>query len=306
MKKRSISIILTIIIALCVLSGCGYLENLLTANEPETVESVEEIFVGDDGDESDTTEPETEPQTEPTAELTTEPETEPVTEAEPGLALVWKVEPRYTDVLNMWWAGRIVYDGLIMDLYTGEVSVWDGFDYPTGGIPAPIEWLYDEGNNLYGLYGTNEEYSSAEFKMFTESSFSEFLKEFYWGYDMIDRLRAFRKIDSSKAVQGDSYYDEWNEKYYYAYDLSGAYIDNKYAIAYGTKFLTDFIYEHDNSARTGSPTEDFIAAKLNGKWGVIDKTGKIAVPFLLDDIIFASGDSAFALYEGKYGILEIK
>ena len=322
MKIRVISIILILLIVFPAISGCGDLNEVLKSIEsglasPDNQTEQQEQSLQPDGEpqpelpepiNDETDEPVSEAEPNPT-EPPAEPPTEPPTEPKPESMLAWKVEPKYAEIMNIWWAGKIVYDGLILDLYTGEVSVWDGNDYPTGGIPSPIEWLYDESNNLFGLYGTTEEYAPNEFKIFTESGFAAYLDEIYW-WDtpgsMINHLREFRKVDSSKVVQKESYYDEWEEKYYYEYDMSGAYIGDKFAIAYGTKFLTDFIYDHDNNARTNSPTADFIATKSGGKWGVIDKTGNIAVPFILDDIIFSSNDSAFALYEGKYGILEIK
>jgi len=226
-----------------------------------------------------------------------EPEPEP-------MRLIWDVEPKYTEVMNLWWAGRIIFDGFELDLETGEISKWDGSDYPTGGIPAPMEWLYDESNNFYGYYGTNEEYSPSDFKMFTHAAFVKMLEEMYWySPDITDSLRAFRKIDASKVKQAES---EWFDSSVYEYDLSEAYIGDKFAVAYGMDFVTDFIFDYEVWKRTNSPIKNFIAVKSGGKWGVINKNGDIAVPFELDDIIFSGEDTAFALYNGKYGILEIK
>ena len=227
--------------------------------------------------------------------ITEPPEPEP-----PPARYVWTVEPVYAEVMNLWWAGRIIFDGFELNLETGEVSAWDGGDYPAGGMPAPMEWLYDESNNFYGYYGTTEEYSPADFKMYTKDAFTKALEEMYWwDTDATNVLRVFRKIDAAKARQVES---EW---YDYEYDLSGAYTGDKFAVAYGMDFVTDFIFDFDIWARKNSPIKEFIAVQSGGKWGILNKTGETVVPFEFDDIIFSGTYTAFVLYNGKYGIIEI-
>ena len=307
MKKRTI---LILIIFALLLPGCGLADNVANKiidviDVTSTLHENEEADTTDDpAEETETpaTEAITEPQTERQTEKQTEPATEAPTEPEPPPArYVWTVEPIYAKVMNLWWAGRIIFDGFELNLETGEVSAWDGLDYPTGGIPAPMEWLYDESNNFYGYYGTVEEYEPPDFKMYTQSAFANMLKEMYWwDPDILNELRAFRKIDASKVKQVES---EW---YDFEYDLSGAYIGKKFAVAYGTDFVTDFIFDHETQARTNSPTENFIAIKSGGKWGVVNKTGEVVVPFEFDEIIFSDLKTAFVLSGGKYGIIEIK
>ena len=91
-------------------------------------------------------------------------------------------------------------------------------------------------------------------------------------------------------------------------DLSGAYMSEKYALAYGKTFVSEFIYDcfdnyHSNTVYI--PVCDFIAMLLDGKGGIINKGGHTAVPFFFDDVIIIDIETAFAKHNGKYGILDI-
>ena len=109
-------------------------------------------------------------------------------------------------------------------------------------------------------------------------------------------LIVFQKIDSDKIKSAED-----------GYNFDEAYIDGKYAIAHGMTFITDFIYDDYKAGGYRHESSNFIDVKLNGKWGIIDKDGKIAAPFVFDDSIEFIDDSiAFAEYNGKYGILDVE
>jgi hypothetical protein len=86
-----------------------------------------------------------------------------------------------------------------------------------------------------------------------------------------------------------------------AYDLDAAYIGGKYAFAYGADFVSDFIYDHSGFETNEPP--DKTATQLGGKWGIIDSSGEILVPFIFEHILYIDSGTAFAKYEGKYGII---
>jgi len=48
-----------------------------------------------------------------------------------------------------------------------------------------------------------------------------------------------------------------------------------------------------------------IVAVYDGKHGVIDETGNTVIPFLFDHIFDINGTTAFAKYNGKYGIIDV-
>ncbi len=51
--------------------------------------------------------------------------------------------------------------------------------------------------------------------------------------------------------------------------------------------------------------EDYAAVKKNGKWGYIDKNGDLVVDFIFDKATAISDGSAWVIYKGKTGRLNI-
>jgi hypothetical protein len=152
-----------------------------------------------------------------------------------------------------------------------------------------IDWtdyLYDEIKNLYGYYDHGE--CGEYFDMYTSDMFP------YEG------IIAFQKIDSDKVTEEEGA-DGWGPHY------SIAKLSDKYAIAYDTKFVSDFIYDVDDiyGYCFAFRVKDIIAVQLDNYWGVIDKDGNTAVPFKFDHIFLIDEESAFAKYDGKYGILDV-
>ncbi len=245
------------------------------------------------------------------------PETPSVIDYDAKLA--WRVEPMYDRAYFEFWAGVISYGfdapddtadlkNYELNIFTGEVK--EGFsEFATGGLPPPDEWLYDENKNLFCLHGTNREYMPPEFRTFTPDEFEAFCNDesgegYFYSGDNFNWLRAFRKIDSEKVTSEDlSEVPDYSEIYY---DLSGAYDGDKYALVCGTEFLTDFIYDFDfENSLYANNQRNLIAIKSDGKFGAADKNAKIAVPFVMDGIIFVSEEIAFALYGGKWGVLDL-
>ena len=182
------------------------------------------------------------------------------------------------------------HEGDILDPKTGLVTRdkniigngWQGHSIGRG------EWLYDETKGLYGIYFTDA--GGDYLEMCSKDIFGETIPFSYY----TDAMLAFRKADFSKIKQVDS---EWD---FIEYDLSGAYIGDKYALAYGTNFITDFVYDEYDAGH------HVFAVRMNGKWwGIIDKFGITIAPFIFEDIILIDDSTAFAKYNGKYGILEI-
>jgi hypothetical protein len=66
-------------------------------------------------------------------------------------------------------------------------------------------------------------------------------------------------------------------------------------------FLFDQIYH------TGIGRNPYrIAAVYNGKHGVINDTGDIVIPFMFDHIVSIDYDTAFVMYNGRYGIVDLR
>jgi len=120
--------------------------------------------------------------------------------------------------------------------------------------------------------------------------------------DKADKLNAFRKVDADKII-GKAGELSLNPDFFEI--LNDAYVSDKYAFAYNSTFVTDFIYDY-SGWWAHNDRDDAVAVGLNGKWGVIGKDGEIMVPFVFDELIFIDDVSAFAKCNGKYGILDVR
>lgn len=182
-----------------------------------------------------------------------------------------------------------------------ELIYYDGNKYDKnamislghGGYYA--SYYFDEEKNLLVISYGSEGVEVLEY--FTPDDFMEDWYEHmsdWWNYEK--QLIAVRKINSEKIEE-----NEWG-----FYDKTD--IGDKYALMYGTTLVTDYIYDWDKSTSGFYYTnnKDFINIQLNGKWGLADRNGNAAVPFIFDDIEFINDDIAFAKYNGKYGILDVK
>lgn len=124
-------------------------------------------------------------------------------------------------------------------------------------------------------------------------TFNDFMKNFNE-----TRLIPIRRIDSEKIEFDNEDPSSWILDY--------TYIGDKYALMYGGKFISGFIYDDYESRGSRYTVSDIIDMQSNGKFGIIDKYGKVAVPFLFDDVEFIDDNNAFVKYNGKYGVLDVR
>ena len=179
-------------------------------------------------------------------------------------------------------------EGERIDVKTGEGT---GKYCAHGG--GWINFYYDKSIGLYGVISMDE--TEFYYDIFTE-------KELADNYPFImDKLNLFGLFDSSKVVT-TTQYDE-NNTPFIEYDTSKA-ILGKFAVADGIEFITEFIYS-DDETKGWRNYNNIIAARLDDKWGIIDKKGNIATPFIYEHAITIDDKTAFAKYEGKYGILKV-
>lgn len=69
--------------------------------------------------------------------------------------------------------------------------------------------------------------------------------------------------------------------------------------------LVPFLFDEIYHFGSGSWETPWLAAVNNGKHGLIDESGNIVIPFLFDHLFNIDGDTAFAKYNGLYGIIDI-
>jgi len=203
--------------------------------------------------------------------------------------LVWRVEPElaygnihFCDNCKAFTTER--HRGYALDPVTGMVKMPCG-----GGLgDRGLMLLYDEKKNTFGYYGFVD--GKMSFAMWPGAEYKE----------EVNRQYAYRLIDSDKVVVDRNEVFERD-----VYDLSEAFIGDKYALSYAIAFVTDFIYEDYRYNLKSNGDVERSAVKLNGKWGVVDINGNTIVPFCFDDMYFIDNETAFAKYKDKYGILDV-
>ena len=209
--------------------------------------------------------------------------------------LVWLIEPEF----EYDWINYCKHCDVLKNKNVSQIrEIIDKYDYYKDGGGfwlaeghgyGTAEYFFDEEKNIFAIYSHNE--SGAGFDYYT---FDEFIKNYDSWMDG-KWIVPVRKANSEKFVS-DEYDGGWvrfDENYM-----------GEYALYYGGNFITGFIYEEYESRGVRYTPNGLIDMKLNGKWGMVDKTGNTAISFIFDDIEFIDDHIAFAKYDGKYGILE--
>ncbi|MDR0248802.1 MAG: hypothetical protein LBI44_03975 [Oscillospiraceae bacterium] len=224
--------------------------------------------------------------------------------------LTWRVAPQY-DYPDLYLcdcgtyryrhtlgAGSLYgYIDIIVSPYAGEIT-HSGLD--VHGSYGVAQWLYDPAAGRYMLVVASEsgyeltEYAAGEF----DSLFPRYSQ----------RFRAVRRADFSKidmSLEYPNYYD--------------SYTDELYALAYGNKLITDYIYSesdidqnimrsYSGAGRYPQLSDEppvYAAVVRDGKWILLDTAGNRLLPQEFDHILGISGTTLFAKVNGLYGILEL-
>jgi len=203
--------------------------------------------------------------------------------------IAWIVEPTfeydhiYFCVICGYTANNYTY---ILDKFTGQI---DRHHYGHGG-PHYLVWLYDSENEMFGFfhYGWDEELRIHALNQFPTYFSSE-----------INTLKFVRQINSTNIIINDN--DLWGK----SYNLGEEYINSKYAIAYGSTLITDFIYDNPDNLSASLTYKNAIPISKNGEWGFINTSGEIIIPLIFDHAASSDGDTAFVNINGKYGIIDV-
>ena len=170
----------------------------------------------------------------------------------------------------------------------------NGSAYVSAGHGGRTDWyFYDSNKDGFLICSSGEGWWSIEY--FTRD---EFVNEIYW-----NRIIAVREtdIDLSK-INGE--YDPDNDELWRS--LFKSHDGDKYTLMSGGRFISGFIYEDFKSRGDRYMPRDFIDVNSNGKWGIVNRNGTPTVSFSFEDIEFINDDFAFAKYNGKYGVLDLK
>jgi len=254
------------------------------------------------------------PATEPEPPEPDEPESPESEEEEPqeppeifwieglGYTIAWRVLPtlEYERIHQCNCQVFSVRNGII-DARTGLV-ISDGFGHGHGGHMS-ASWVYDIERGLFGHPG---EFSDGVPFMFGMHPLGEF-EESVVDRDLFDILsdewrfenpRRFFSVESVDSSLREDF--EWESDEVGGWRLTEDAFNGSFALMYNMELLTDFIFDE-----VVQPWSLAGSARWQGNWGVINREGYMVVPFVFEHILLIDEHTAFAKYDGAYGILDL-
>ena len=203
--------------------------------------------------------------------------------------LVWLVEPTldYDFIYHCCFFSTANHGGEFIDSTTGLITEWPQ-DLAFGH--GPIQgWVYDPSVSLFGLGGVGD-YSGIMMLSIEEwtAIFAPFNEQ--------HGLMPVQLVDSSMRN-----ITELGSEY-----LSDDAYSGRYAVMLNGTFLTDFIFDGGSMPGLGNEIlHNTIPMHIGNTWGFVDNYGNIVIPLLFEHIVRIDDDSAFARYNGRYGIISI-
>ncbi|MCL2203080.1 MAG: hypothetical protein FWB88_03970 [Defluviitaleaceae bacterium] len=179
--------------------------------------------------------------------------------------------------------GGMAIDGTTGQL-TGEYAVLHG-----GHGPLGRGWVYDPELSLLGFGGVGD-YAGIDLRPIDE--WTDLFVQ--WGEQF--RIMMVERVDSSVrnvTALGNEY-------------LKDDAYRGRFAVMYFDAFVTDFIFDGGGTLGGAVLRYDTIPMHKGGKWGMIDRDGHIAIPFVFEHILRIDENTVFAQYNGRYGILDVQ
>jgi len=208
------------------------------------------------------------------------------TELSENNSIVWVVEPilEYDFIYYCCFFSTECHGGEFICSVTGQIIDWPQ-DLAFGHGPLGRGWVYDPQVTLLGFGGVGD-YSGMDLR-----PIHEWADSFAWGEPhgiMLVQLVDSTVRDITEA--GTEF-------------LSDDAHSGKFAVMDYPHLVTDFIF---GSGLGGVFfVFDTIPVYIGDMWGLIDTNGNVAIPFMFEHVVRIDNDTAFARYNGKYGIINI-
>jgi len=223
---------------------------------------------------------------------------------------VWDMLPTLTHsrIFNCNCGQFVNDDWLTIDPFTGEITG----DHLGHGGPQP-GFVYDRERGLFGHPGYGFGYHDL-LGMHPIGDFIEMLISIHAGFDQwrnpIDGLIAVESVDYSlRQYYEREYMNQDNElvpETFWYLPRETAFT-GRFALMNNRQFVTDFIFDGVSVPfRAGQQfSPDVMAVSQNGMWGIVNWRGDTVLPFIFENLVMICHSTAFARYNGRYGILDI-
>jgi hypothetical protein len=221
--------------------------------------------------------------------------------------IMWIVPPTFDYesiilcVCNVFRVAELTYDeefpewgefwemGDIINEVTGQIDR----PYDNGHGGGFIRYLYDPALKLFGYHMADAGHS--EIELFPIDDVPEL-----FGGNM--NIIVVYSVDTTQVTVEEH---DWGIDYL----LPKEAYHGEIALAFGGEFITDFIFDDLGQGRFfDRDWENQInlqSMSKNGKFGVMNEKGEEVVPFIFEDVLTICEDTAFAKWNGKYGIISI-
>ena len=203
--------------------------------------------------------------------------------------LVWRVPP------------TLDYDRIWYCFCSGFTTINHGgmqIDRGTGGLTGELARVGDHCGQGYArwlAYDTERGLLAYPWGICAESFFP--LNELKGMWSNLCGFLRVQNVDSSVHA-----ITEWGVG-----QLTDDAFTGKFAVKYDDVLITDFIFDGDAAHGWDRGSVDgAIVMSSENRWGFIDRNGNVAIPFVFEHIVVIDNDTAFARYNGKYGILDVR
>jgi len=228
---------------------------------------------------------------------------------------VWNVLPtiRQYFIKNCNCGQFVNQDWQIIDPATGEIIG----DHLGHGGPPP-SFVYDRELGLFGHPGYGFGYHDLlgmhpidEFMQMIGSSFADF----DWWRNPTEGLIAIEAVDSTRRIYNEreylNQYDELVTETFW--DINPGARTSRFALMNDREFVTGFDFDgvniHYPHYTAAASIPSLIAVSQNGMWGLANWNGHIIIPLVFENLVIIENTpfhaTAFARYNGRYGILDI-
>jgi len=191
----------------------------------------------------------------------------------------------------------------IIDRRTGRVTN----DFHGGHGGGPPGWVFDPtlnmlGHPIFALHGYSSYIGMHPVNEFEQALARSPIDSWESGFfgQASRGLIVVAAVDSTMRQALD-----WEPG---AWALSQDAFSGKSALMYNRQLTTDF--EFDSIQQLGrsefdEPVFELHAAKIGDMWGLIDRNGNSVIPFVFSNLILIDRNTAFANFNGSYGILNL-
>ncbi|MCL1866136.1 MAG: WG repeat-containing protein, partial [Oscillospiraceae bacterium] len=204
----------------------------------------------------------------------------------------WIVEPQYEydRFFYCYYDNRFIAVGIgdyeylpVVDEKNGELIT----DYGcTHGFDSGRMWVYDPNHDLFGYYLKDDcggYYIEREIMPYFKETFP----------DETDKIKVVGRVNFAMCDAAPGGFKPNPEAF------SG------YAVYFGNEPVTDYIFKGGKeSMKSGRRLAEITSViDQSDKQGVVDKNGKVILPFDFDEVMLISETTAFVCVDGKWGIV---